>query len=152
YNNTHRKEAAGNPGKLADCLHTAPKGRSRKVAISNPSDNPEGRMYAPIYLPRSEANRPEVGARQVREAGRRTTYAGCMRGTCDAAPRFRVSTCVTERERQQIDVGAAKCVCATHRDTLSDVVADFTAGAVDGAVISAARLSTESLPKLRALV
>jgi AraC-like DNA-binding protein len=59
---------------------------------------------------------------------------------------------VTERERQQIDVGAAKCVCATHRNTLSDVAADFTSGGVDGAVISAARLSAESLPTLRALV
>ena len=83
-------------------------------------------MYAPIYLPQSEANRPDVAAleraiveaegphhvggryfandgdarqerrrraeRRVREATRRATYAGCVRGTCDAAPRFRIST------------------------------------------------------------
>lgn len=143
-------------------------------------------MYAPIYLPQSEANRPDVAAleraiveaegphhvggryfandgdarqercrvaeRRVREATRRATYASCVRGTCDAAPRFRISTCVSERERQQIDAGAVECVRAIHRNTLSEVAADFTTGAADGAVISAARVSAESLSILRALV
>jgi len=96
--------------------------------------------------------RRRVAERRVREAERGAGAYGCLRGTCDAAPRFRLSTWATTRERQQIDAGAVECVRATHRDTLAEVVADFTNGSADGALISAARVTPECGSTLRALV
>lgn len=109
-----------------------------------------GRYFANEGDARQERRR--LAERRVREAQRRTSYTGCIRGTCDAAPRFRLSTWATERERQQIDASAVECVRTTHRNSLAEVVADFSNGSADGAVISAARMSSASLPGLRTLV
>ena len=109
-----------------------------------------GRYFANDGDARQERRR--LAERQVRETQRRADSAGCLRGTCDGAARFKLSTWATERERQQIDAGAVECVRSTHRNSLAEVAADFANGATDGAVISAALIRAEHLPILRALV
>lgn len=109
-----------------------------------------GRYFANENDAREERRR--VAEREVRQAERRTSYAGCLRGKCDGSARFRLSTWATERERQQIDTGAVECVRTVHRDTLAEVAADFANGTADGALISAARIDPDHLPTLRALV
>jgi len=109
-----------------------------------------GRYFANDGDARQERRR--LAERRVREDERREKYGECLRATCDGTARFRLSTWATERERQQIDAGAVECVRTTHCNTLSEVVADFTNGRADGALISAALITSESLPTLRALV
>jgi len=109
-----------------------------------------GRYFANDGDAREERRR--LAERRVREGERREKYGECLRGTCGGTPRFRLSTWATERERQQIDAGAVECVRTMHRSTLSEVVADFTNGTADGAVVSAALVASESLPTLRTLV
>ena len=130
-------------------------------------------MYAPSYLPQAELNTlkstsarrattaaesllhfgfryfgsrsgPQHHApRRVRES-ELGTYGHCVRDTCDAAARIRLSTWVTSRERQQVDAGAIECARTAHRDTLQDVGADLANGAAQGALVSAARVSRET--------
>ena len=100
----------------------------------------------------ARVERRRLAGRRVREAERRNAYGNCARGTCDAAPRFRLATLVTARERQQVDAGTVECVRTVHRDTLAEVANDLKRGDVDGAVISAARIEQESAPALSALV
>jgi len=111
-------------------------------------------MYAPTYLPQVGLKSPGSTAAQwrVREANRRAAYGECARGTCDGAARFRVTTWLSPRERQQVDAGAMECVRTVHRDSLAEVRADLATGEIDGAVMSAARIGREHVPTLSALV
>lgn len=109
-----------------------------------------GRYYADEGDARQQRQR--LAECRVREEMRRASYGGCLRGNCDRGERFRLSTWVTPRERQQVDTGAVECVRTVHRETLADVSADLANGAADGALISAARFSRDCLPTLRAIV
>ena len=109
-----------------------------------------GRYFANDSDARQERRR--VAERQVREADRRASYAGCLRGTCDASPRFRLSTLASARERQQIDAGAVECVRSTHRNAIAEIASDFADGSADGALISAALIRPDGLSALRGLV
>ena len=109
-----------------------------------------GQYFADDSDARRERRR--LAEKRVREAQRRTAYAECLRGTCDRAPRFRLATLASARERQQVDAGAVECVRTMHRETLTDVASDLATGAVDGALVSAVKVGRETLPKLSAMV
>ena len=111
-------------------------------------------MYAPNYQPLVGPESPGHTSkeRRIREANRRAAYGECARGTCDGAARFRVSTWLSPRERQQVDAGALECVRTVHRDSLAEVRADLAGGEIDGAVVSAARIGREHVPTVSALV
>lgn len=96
--------------------------------------------------------RRRLAERRVREAQRRPAYGECLRQTCDGAARFRLSTWVTPRERQQVDAAAVECVRTVHRDTLAEIGADLATGRIDGVLVSAARIGRDSVPALSALV
>ena len=111
-------------------------------------------MYAPSFQPQVGPKSSGFTAAlwRVREANRRAAYGECARGTCDGAARFRITTWLSPRERQQVDAGAMECVRTVHRDSLAEVRADLATGEIDGAVVSAARIGREHVPTVSALV
>jgi AraC-like DNA-binding protein len=92
-----------------------------------------------------------ITSNRIKEVSR-ATYETCARGTCDGAPRVRLSTCLAVRERTLVDAGAIECVRTVHRDTLAQVAIDLASGATDGVLVSAAFVGREDVPALRALV
>ena len=134
-------------------------------------------MYAPIYLPQVEPPSAEIAAieRAIIDAegahhvdGRyfandgdarqeRRRYAARVvreqaRVSRCAGGRFRLTTCVTPRERQQIDAASVDCVCSIHRDSIEALELDLARTEVDGALISGALMGRESEPALAAIV
>lgn len=77
---------------------------------------------------------------------------GCVRGVCDATPRFHLSTLATVRERQQIDAAAVDCVRAIHRSSLAEIAKDFADATAEGAIISTHHITTETVSSVAALV
>lgn len=110
----------------------------------------DGRYVANEGDARQERRR--LAERRVREAERRQSYQECARGACDGTARFRLSTWVTARERQQVDAAALDCMRTAHRETLSDLGSDLARGNADGILVSAARFAPENVPTLSALV
>ena len=126
------------------------------TAIERAIIEAEGPYHVDGRYFRSEADareeRRRYAERRVREGGPRRGNDDCWTGRCDATARFRVSTWLTPRERQQVDAAAPECVRAMHRDELQSLRRDLERNDADGALVSAARVDRSALPTLAALV
>ena len=109
-----------------------------------------GRYFAKEADAREERRR--FGERCVRETARVSESDDCWTGQCDGSARFRLSTWLTPRERQQIDAAAPECVRSLHRDDLGVIYRDLERNDADGALISAGRISRQHLSSLTAIV
>ena len=109
-----------------------------------------GRYFAKEADAREERRR--FAERWVRETARVTGNDECWTGQCDGSARFRLSTWLTPRERQQIDAAAPECVRSLHRDELGTIYRDLERNDADGALVSAGRISRQQLSSLTAIV
>lgn len=96
----------------------------------------------------AERQRRWAAERTVREAKRRAAYEHAAA----VAPRQRVATWLTARERTQVEAAAGGALDLIHRESLHPILGDLTTGLADAAIVSAALVQASDIPALSALV